>query len=312
KISFARLDGTGGGDLATGGATVSSPSGVAVDPGAGRVYWANRGAGKISFARLDGTGGGDLAAGGATVSLPEGVALDPGAGRVYWANYGANRISFARLDGTGGGDLATPGASLGGPTFPALLRAPVATGGPVISGGGRVGSTLFCTRGSWAGDLGSAFLFRAPASFGYGWSRDGVAIPGASSGSILASLPGQYRCRVSAANHAGASAQMSAPHTVSAAGLSPSAAPNTRITRARVSSRKRRAVFRFRASVQASGFQCRLKRGRRSARFRRCRSPKTYRRLRPGRYTFQVRATGPGGTDPTPAAKKFRVKRTGH
>src|SRR6266540_732268 len=103
-ISFANLNGTGGGDLGTSGATASAPSGVAIDPAAGRIYWANSNANKISFANLDGSGGGgDLNTTGATVNGPEGVAIDPAAGRIYWANYGDNKISFADLDGSGGG-----------------------------------------------------------------------------------------------------------------------------------------------------------------------------------------------------------------
>ena len=59
-------DGTGGGDLFTGVATVNNPQGVAVDPAAGRIYWANVGGNKISFANLNGSGGGDLITAGAT------------------------------------------------------------------------------------------------------------------------------------------------------------------------------------------------------------------------------------------------------
>ena len=40
-ISFANLNGSGGGNLNTAGANVERPAGVAVDPAAGRVYWAN-------------------------------------------------------------------------------------------------------------------------------------------------------------------------------------------------------------------------------------------------------------------------------
>jgi len=58
KISFANLDGTGGGDLFTGVATVNNPQGVAFDPAAGRIYWSNASGNKISFANLDGSGGG--------------------------------------------------------------------------------------------------------------------------------------------------------------------------------------------------------------------------------------------------------------
>jgi DNA-binding beta-propeller fold protein YncE len=115
KISFANLNGSGGGDVFTGSATVKNPQGVAFDPAAGRIYWANVVGKKISFANLNGSGGGDLATGSATVTEPVGVAVDPAAGRIYWANSGATKISFANLDGTGGGDLFTGAAMVNGP-----------------------------------------------------------------------------------------------------------------------------------------------------------------------------------------------------
>jgi DNA-binding beta-propeller fold protein YncE len=115
KISFANVDGTGGGDLSTTGATVSSPRGAAIDTATGRVYWADAFANRISFARLDGGGGADLNTSGATVSAPTGVAVDPAAGRIYWANQGGSEISYGNLDGSGGGDLTTAGATVNGP-----------------------------------------------------------------------------------------------------------------------------------------------------------------------------------------------------
>ena len=60
KISWANLNGSGGGDLNTGTATVSGPVGVAIDTVARKIYWANYSGNKISFAKLDNTGGGDL------------------------------------------------------------------------------------------------------------------------------------------------------------------------------------------------------------------------------------------------------------
>jgi 6-phosphogluconolactonase (cycloisomerase 2 family) len=113
-ISFARLDGTGGGgQLNTMGATASSTSGVALDAAAGKIYWANLGNNTISFARLDGTGGGgQLNIAGATADSPRGLAIDPAGGKIYWANsVSSGSISFARLDGSGGGQLTTPGAT---------------------------------------------------------------------------------------------------------------------------------------------------------------------------------------------------------
>lgn len=214
KISFANVDGSGGGDLATTGATVNGPAGVAVDPAAGRVYWANLFGNKISFANLSGSGGGDVSTLTATVNNPEGVAVDPAAGRIYWANASANNISFANLDGTGAGDLATLTATVNGPTFPVLLKRPSGTSVPTISGGTSAGSTLSCSRGSWASDLLPAFLYRAPQSIAYQWSLNGADIAGATASSYMASAPGSYACRVTAANLAGSSTQTSTTHTV--------------------------------------------------------------------------------------------------
>ena len=77
SISFVNLDGSGGGDLTTTGATMDFPQGVALDPAAGKIYWANYGNGSISYANLDGSGGGDLVTTGATVSYPRGWRSTP-------------------------------------------------------------------------------------------------------------------------------------------------------------------------------------------------------------------------------------------
>jgi hypothetical protein len=41
--------------------------------------------------------------------------------------------------------------------------------------------------------------------------------------------------------------------------------------------------------------------------FSACTSPKTYKRLKVGRYTFKVRAFNSAGADPTPATKGFKI-----
>lgn len=114
-ISFANLDGSGGGNLNTTGANVARPTGVAVDPAAGRVYWANHSGEPISFANLNGSGGGNLNTAGASADGPEGVAIDPAAGLVYWANDAGSTISFANLNGSGGGTLKTTGVTVSNP-----------------------------------------------------------------------------------------------------------------------------------------------------------------------------------------------------
>jgi hypothetical protein len=213
-ISFANLDGSGGGQLPTTGATPSNPVGVAIDAAAGKIYWANAGNNTISFASLDGSGGGQLPTSGATPSGPSGVAIDPVAGKIYWANELNNTISFASLDGSGGGQLPTSGATLSSPNFPALLKAPSGAAVPAISGGSAPGAVLSCSQGGWAADLLGSFLYRAPQSFSYSWSDDGTAIPAATQSSITASSAGNYSCQVTAQNQAGSTAQTSASHPV--------------------------------------------------------------------------------------------------
>jgi DNA-binding beta-propeller fold protein YncE len=110
-VSFANLDGSGGGTLKIDReAKVSEPNGVAIDHATGRIYWANQVGNAISYANLDGSEGGNLPTGAATVSSPQGVAIDPRGRRIYWANSSPDRISYANLDGSGGGDLATGSA----------------------------------------------------------------------------------------------------------------------------------------------------------------------------------------------------------
>jgi hypothetical protein len=308
-IACANLDGSGGGDLNTGTAPVQGPVGVAIDEATGRIYWAN--SGTIGFANVDGSGGGgELKVGAATLVNPYGLAIDPVAGRIYWANNPLAIISWAKLDNSNvGEDLNTTGATASPPfSFPAILKAPFGSGPPAISGAATVGATLTCSAGSWAADPVGAHLSWAPSSFAYAWQRDGAELAGAGGATLSAALPGSYTCRVTASDAAGSSAQTSAPHRVSANVQPP---PNTRITRSKIRPAKGKAVFRFAAVGQATGFQCRLKRrhphARKKARFHSCRSPKTYRHLGPGTYLFEVRGVGPAGADPTPAKRKFEI-----
>jgi hypothetical protein len=84
-------------------------------------------------------------------------------------------------------------------------------------------------------------------------------------------------------------------------------APDTAITGVLVNSGLHKATFKFKAIGSATGFQCALKKPHKVAIFKACSSPKTYLHLSVGLYAIKVRAFGPGGTDPTPAAKSFRI-----
>ena len=150
KISFAYLDGGGVGDLPTGTATVDNPAGLAIDPVARRIYWANNFGSKISFANLDGSGGDDLPTGAATVANPDGVAIDFAARRIYWTNAGGNKVSFASLDGSGGGaDLPTGVATVDTPRGPRSTRSPGGFTGPTSTGSHSRAWTEAAPAGTW-------------------------------------------------------------------------------------------------------------------------------------------------------------------
>jgi hypothetical protein len=94
--------------------------------------------------------------------------------------------------------------------------------------------------------------------------------------------------------------------------------PGTKLGKVKIDAAAGIAHFTFAGTGSASGFACELvrpapkgakkpKRGKST--FARCKSPKTYKHLKPGRYTFEVEASGPGGTDPTPAKRGFTIRR---
>ena len=96
-IRIGGLDGTGAGNLI---APESSPEGIALDPAAGKIYWADTTSGAIRVANLDGSGAQNLYTG---ESRPSGVAIDPAAGKIYWADAisGTGAIRVGNLDGSG-------------------------------------------------------------------------------------------------------------------------------------------------------------------------------------------------------------------
>ena len=83
-------------------------------------------------------------------------------------------------------------------------------------------------------------------------------------------------------------------------------APATSLRRAQIKHAKRKATFRFASGEPGSRFRCRLDK----KRFRPCTSPKTYRKLKPGKHVFRVKARDRAGNlDATPAVKRFKIKK---
>jgi hypothetical protein len=81
--------------------------------------------------------------------------------------------------------------------------------------------------------------------------------------------------------------------------------PDTRITKHTIGTTTARFRFKGTGGSGKRHFRCRLD----HHRFRPCRSPKTYRHLKPGtRHTFYVEAIdATGKADPTPAKRRFKL-----
>ena len=186
---------------------------------------------------------------------------------------------------------------------------PVDSSPPSISGAAVVGMSLRGSRGSWS---------NGPTSFAYQWQRCDrlgkgcTAIAGATHPSYTlrsADAGSTIRVLVSASNARAVGAPT--PSRVTAVVKPP--APNTLLSAETIDSAGARATFRFRAGGDSSGFQCALARVTAGARtpppaYARCSSPATFTHLQPTSYVFDVRAIGPGGTDPTPAGYRFAIR----
>ena len=88
----------------------------------------------------------------------------------------------------------------------------------------------------------------------------------------------------------------------------PPGTPTTALGKVTINGVARTATFRFSGQGgPALTFQCKLDRGP----FKPCRSPKTYRKLKPGPHVFRVRAQDAlGQTDTTPGSKRFRIPKS--
>jgi DNA-binding beta-propeller fold protein YncE len=121
SISYANIDGSGGGPLNLTGVKLETPEGMAIDTVTNRLFVASStggvgDVGEILAVNLDGSGAAVFTAPGAPVDEPYGVVVDPATRTIYWANNGKGSddgsIAWARLDGSAGGLLNTAGATV--------------------------------------------------------------------------------------------------------------------------------------------------------------------------------------------------------
>jgi trimeric autotransporter adhesin len=96
------------------------------------------------------------------------------------------------------------------------------------------------------------------------------------------------------------------PSPTAAPPVRDSTAPATLIRRAQINQAKRTATFKFASGERGSTFSCKLDKKKLGP----CTSPKTYKRLEPGKHAFRVKARDAAGNlDATPAVKRFKIKR---
>jgi hypothetical protein len=224
SISYANANNTGGGGLLSlsGATPPGNIRGLSVDPAGNRIYWLDTSNEKVGFASLGGGGGGDVNMTGSVFKSPYGLAFDPALGRFYWANYNSGTtektgaIGFVGLGGGGGGINFTT-APVHGPQDPVILKSPNGTGAPVATRSTKSRSSLECSSGSWAADYPGSFVYQAPRSLAYQWTRNGTAISGATATTFSAKSAGSYACAVTATNQTGTASQASAAVKVNAA-----------------------------------------------------------------------------------------------
>ena len=183
---------------------LSNPTGVAVDTTTDRVYWTNYTASYIQGAPTSGAGPVDTVYDfGEGPASPAGIAVDPAGSRMYWINDTDQKVMGAPLSGAGPVDTLYTETAFGFQRYLAVLRVPVSTANPTVTGVGELGQQLSCSTGTWAPDFPAAFSYRAPADFGYQWTLDGNDIGGAGSSTHTPTTVGDYGCRVTASNLAG-------------------------------------------------------------------------------------------------------------
>src|SRR6476469_5261780 len=96
-VGAGNLDGSGTASTLFG--SEGGPCGVAIDPAADKIYWANFSSGTIRVGNQDGSGSAATLFG--SEGGPSGVAINPASNKIYWTNQTSGTVRVANLDGSG-------------------------------------------------------------------------------------------------------------------------------------------------------------------------------------------------------------------
>jgi DNA-binding beta-propeller fold protein YncE len=180
-IQSGDLDGSGSPTTLFGGESFTQ--GVAIDPAANKIYWADALDGAIRVGNLDGSGSAATLF-GSQPGNPAGVAIDPAANKIYWAD-AVNEIRVGNLDGSG-----SPSALFTEPDSSGGISA-VPLGVAIDPAAGRLYWANFGTaliRGGNVNDSGSAATL-----FPGGDNPTGVAIDSAAGKVYWSNADGQIQ-----------------------------------------------------------------------------------------------------------------------
>lgn len=200
-------------------------------------------------------------------------------------------------------DSGAPAIGRVGTGAPAALKVP-----PTVTASPQAEVCGGQTWSSWSGEQPSTL---PSAADGYQWLLDGAPLVGQTKPTFTptaAEVGHKVSCRVTVTyplplfvTTSAASAQITI--------LGP---PKVKITKAKTSSKHHTAKFSFKALGSASGLQCALVRKpkkhhkKSKPHFASCKSPKRYKHLKAGKYTFEVRAVTAGVLGKV-TSKNFRI-----
>lgn len=168
------------------------------------------------------------------------------------------------------------------------------------SGGGAVpGATVrvFRKKTAEAGELAS-FLGEAEADGSGNWSV-----------TYGAAIPGETRIAATQTNSEGGTSELAfattEPEPKKEGEEKDTTPPQTKIVKGpKAKTHARKVKFKFTSSEAGSTFKCKLDK----KPVKSCKSPKTYKKLKPGKHLFKVWAIDKAGNkDPTPAKRKFKI-----